>query len=130
MSQIVTVGRRKTAVARVFLNEAGTGELEVNKRPLATFFPVELLQLKVLEPFKATGLNASEFDIKVNVAGGGITGQAEAVRLGIARALVEINEEYRSPLKQAGLMTRDSRKVERKKYGRKKARKSTQFSKR
>ena len=130
MSQIVTVGRRKTAVARVFLNEAGTGNFQINGRDLATHFPVELLQLKVTDPFKVTGLNIGEFDIKVNVAGGGITGQAEAIRLGIARALVEVNEENRPPLKHAGMMTRDSRKVERKKYGRKKARKSTQFSKR
>jgi small subunit ribosomal protein S9 len=130
MSQVVTVGRRKTAVARVFLNEAGTGAFEVNKRPLATHFPLDLLQIKCTDPFRVLELNQGEFDIKVNVGGGGITGQAEAVRLGVARALVEMNEEYRSTLKRAGMLTRDPRKVERKKYGRKKARKSSQFSKR
>ncbi len=130
MSQVVTVGRRKTAVARVFLNEAGTGNFKINQRSLETHFPLDLLQLKVKDPFRILDLNLGEFDIKVNVQGGGITGQAEAVRLGIARALIEVNEEYRPALKHAGLLTRDARKVERKKYGRKKARKSTQFSKR
>jgi len=130
MSQVVTVGRRKKAVARVFLNEAGTGKFQVNKRELDVFFPVDLLRQKIMEPFQVLNINAGEFDIQANVDGGGINGQAEAVRLGIARALIEMNEENRSPLKHAGLVTRDSRRVERKKPGKKKARKSSQFSKR
>jgi len=129
MSQSIKVGRRKRAVARVIL-KPGSGEFTINDRELTTYFPVDLLQLRVNEPFQVLELNASEFDIKANVDGGGIKGQAEAIRLGISRALVELNEEYKSPLKRAGLMTRDSRKVERKKFGLKKARKSEQFSKR
>jgi small subunit ribosomal protein S9 len=130
MSQVVTVGRRKKAVARVFLHEAGTGKFHVNKRELDVFFPLDLLRQKIMEPFQVLSLNAGEFDIQANVDGGGINGQAEAVRLGIVRALIEMNEENRSPLKHAGLVTRDSRRVERKKPGKKKARKSSQFSKR
>ncbi len=130
MDRIVTVGRRKEAVARVFLSEAGTGKFEINKRKFEIYFPVDLLQLKVLEPFEALGLNNGSFDIMVNVDGGGIAGQAEAIRLGISRALIKANPEYRPTLKHAGLLTRDARVVERKKYGKKKARKSSQFSKR
>ncbi|MEL6624692.1 MAG: 30S ribosomal protein S9 [Bacteroidota bacterium] len=129
MSRIVKVGRRKRAVARVYLSP-GSGGFEVNKRSLEVFFPFDLFRIKVKEPFTVLGLNPSEFDVKAILAGGGIKGQAEALRLGIARALVEMNEEYRPPLKRAGLLTRDARKVERKKYGLKKARKSEQFSKR
>ena len=129
MSQIVTIGRRKRSVARVPLKE-NAGGIEVNKRSLEVYFPVPMLQQKVTQPFRVLELNPEEYGLHINVNGGGITGQAEAVRLGIARALVEMNEEYRSPLKRAGLMTRDARKVERKKYGKKKARKSSQFSKR
>jgi small subunit ribosomal protein S9 len=127
---IVNVGRRKRAIARVFLNEAGTGTFTINKREFKEFFPFKVQQIKVLEPFAALELNPETFDIQVNVGGGGITGQAEAIRLGIARGLIEMNEENRPTLKHAGLVTRDSRVVERKKYGKKKARKSTQFSKR
>jgi small subunit ribosomal protein S9 len=112
------------------LNEGGTGKFEVNKKEFATYFPQELLKMRVFEPFNALGLVGKEYDISVNVEGGGITGQAEAIRLGISRALIEVNEENRPPLKKAGLLTRDARKVERKKYGKKKARKSSQFSKR
>lgn len=129
MDQIVAVGRRKRAVARVFLRP-GTGSIEVNKKEMTVYFPFDLLRFKVLEPFRTLDMSEGEYDIKINVNGGGITGQAEAVRLGISRALLEVNEESRSPLKRAGLLTRDSRRVERKKYGKKKARKSTQFSKR
>lgn len=129
MSQIVTVGRRKRSVARIIFKENADG-FQINKQNLETYFPVALLRQKVTQPFRVLELNPSEFGIQVNVNGGGITGQAEAIRLGIARALVEMNEEYRPPLKHAGLMTRDARKVERKKYGKKKARKSSQFSKR
>lgn len=129
MSELIKVGRRKRAVARVIM-KPGSGEFIVNKKELNVFFPVDLLQLKVNEPFEILGISASEFDIIANVNGGGITGQAEAIRLGISRALVDMNEENRPPLKRAGLLTRDSRKVERKKFGLKKARKSEQFSKR
>ncbi|MEL6670665.1 MAG: 30S ribosomal protein S9 [Bacteroidota bacterium] len=130
MSQIVAVGRRKRAVARVFLNESGTGKMTINKREFDNYFPVELLRLKVTEPFRVLEISEGNYDLKINVDGGGIKGQAEAIRLGITRALIETNEEFRSPLKRAGLVTRDARKVERKKYGKKKARKSSQFSKR
>ena len=129
MDQIVTVGRRKRAVARVFL-KGGSGSFQVNSRDLGTHFPGALLAQKIMEPFTQLEMNNNAFDIQVNVQGGGITGQAEAVRLGLARALIEVNAENRPALKRAGLLTRDSRKVERKKYGKKKARKSTQFSKR
>ena len=130
MANIVTVGRRKNAVARVFLNEAGTGNFTINKRSFENYFPVDLLRLKVMEPFSILELASTGFDIKINVHGGGISGQAEAIRLGLARALEKIDPEYRPPMKAAGMMTRDARIVERKKYGKKKARKSTQFSKR
>jgi len=130
MSQIVSVGRRKRAVARVILSEGGTGKFTVNKRELDVFFPFPLMQLKVKEPFTALEVSHSGYDIKVNVNGGGIKGQAEAIRLGLSRALIEANPEFRPALKKAGLLTRDARKVERKKYGKKKARKSSQFSKR
>ncbi|RMG22444.1 MAG: 30S ribosomal protein S9 [Bacteroidetes bacterium] len=129
MDQIVSVGRRKRAVARVFFKQS-PGSFHINKRELTDFFPLEIHRIKMLEPFSVLEINPSDFDISVNVIGGGITGQAEAIRLGLARALIETNEEYRGPLKKAGLLTRDARKVERKKYGKKKARKSTQFSKR
>jgi small subunit ribosomal protein S9 len=129
MSQIVTVGRRKRAIARVFVS-AGTGKFQVNKRPLEKHFPLDLLRMKILEPFSALETKPEQYDIHVNVNGGGISGQAEAVRLGISRALIEENPENRPVLKSAGFLTRDSRRVERKKYGKKKARKSSQFSKR
>lgn len=129
MDQIVTVGRRKRSVARVFLRP-GTGNFTINKRKLEEFFPFDLLQMKVMEPFSVLEKTNGEYDILVNVHGGGITGQAEAIRLGISRALIQVEPEDRPPLKRAGLLTRDARKVERKKYGLKKARKSSQFSKR
>ena len=122
------IGRRKTAVARVYLS-AGTGSITVNNREFKTYFTTGPLQNKVTHAFSI--INASEqFDVKANVMGGGITGQAEAIRLGIARALCEINPENRPPLKKEGLLTRDPRMVERKKSGQKKARKRFQFSKR
>lgn len=129
MDQIVSVGRRKRAIARVFFKPGG-GDFKINKRDLETYFPLELQRLKMLEPFRVLDINYSDYNIQVNVDGGGVTGQAEAIRLGLSRALIETNEEFRSPLKRAGFLTRDARKVERKKYGKKKARKSTQFSKR
>jgi small subunit ribosomal protein S9 len=133
MDTIIKVGRRKTSVARCFFKpakQAGSGTITVNDRPMEIFFPVDILQIKVMQPFAVLNLNATDYDIQVNVKGGGITGQAEAVRMGFSRILVEINEENKKPLRTAGFMTRDSRMVERKKYGQPKARKKTQFSKR
>jgi len=128
MSVINTLGRRKTSVARVYLSE-GTGKITVNKRELNEFFTVPILLDKVNQPFSITD-TVGKYDVKVNVKGGGISGQAEAIRLGISKALVEINEEWKPALRAEGLMTRDPRMVERKKPGQKKARKKFQFSKR
>jgi small subunit ribosomal protein S9 len=131
MDRIVTIGRRKTSIARIFVDRAkGSGKFIINGRPMEEFFPIDLLQIKVNQPFTVTEIAATDFDIKVNVNGGGFTGQAEAIRMGIARALVEMNEENKPALRHAGLMTRDPRMVERKKYGQPKARKKVQFSKR
>lgn len=131
MEKNITVGRRKTSVARVFLAHApGDGSILVNKRSLEEYIPVKLLRDNALLPFTILELDPSDYKIRVNVHGGGISGQAEAIRLGIARALLQIDETYRPPLKAAGLLTRDSRMVERKKYGLHKARKAHQFSKR
>lgn len=128
MEVINTLGRRKTAVARVYMTP-GKGNVTVNKKDYKEFFPVAVLQSKIEQPFQLTD-TVGQFDIKVNVAGGGINGQAEAVRLGISRALVEVNAENKPLLKEEGLMTRDPRMVERKKPGQPKARKKFQFSKR
>ena len=125
---INTTGRRKTAIARVYLS-TGTGKITVNKRDFKDYFPLETLQTVVLQPLSTIEALES-FDIKINVHGGGITGQAEAIRLAISRALIEDNAENRPPLKKEGFLTRDSRMVERKKYGRRKARRRFQFSKR
>lgn len=129
MSAINTVGRRKTSVARVYL-KPGSGSIKINGREYVEYLNNEVLKLKFEQPFQALELSVDSFDIDINVNGGGINGQAEACRLGIARALNDLNLEYRPALKKAGLLTRDSREVERKKYGHKKARKSFQFSKR
>lgn len=129
INQIVTVGRRKSSVARVFVRP-GTGAIVINDRVLETYFPFELHRITVLQPFKISGANPGEYDIMVNVHGGGVSGQAEAVRLGITRALMEQDETRRPALKKAGFVTRDPREVERKKPGKRKARRSTQFSKR
>jgi small subunit ribosomal protein S9 len=128
METVHKIGRRKTAVARVYVSK-GKGNIIINKRELKDYFTTATLQYKVLQPLNLTD-NAKSFDIKVNVFGGGVTGQAEAVRLGISRVLVEMDEENRAILKPEGLMTRDPRMVERKKFGQKKARKKFQFSKR
>ena len=128
MEVIHKIGRRKTAVARVYLSK-GKGKITVNKREMETYFPTATLQYKVRQPLVLTE-NDKSFDIKVNVFGGGITGQAEAVRLALSRAMCELNEEHRLVLKPEGLLTRDPRMVERKKFGQKKARKKFQFSKR
>jgi len=128
MDVIHKIGRRKTAVARVYLS-AGKGNITINKRDITEYFPTATLQYKVKQPFTLTD-NDQNFDVNVNVYGGGITGQAEAVRLALSRALCELDQENRGVLKPEGLLTRDPRMVERKKYGQKKARKKFQFSKR
>ena len=128
MATIHKIGRRKTAVARVYLTE-GSGKITVNNRDYETDFPTATLQYKVKQALEMTN-NTENFDVKVNVYGGGITGQAEAVRMAIARAMCEADAENRSILKPEGLLTRDPRMVERKKFGQKKARKRFQFSKR
>ena len=128
MEVINTLGRRKTAVARIYLKE-GQGNITVNNRDFKNYFPTPILQFKVTEPFEVTN-NQGKYDIKVNLDGGGIRGQAEALALAIARALCEISEEFRPALKAKGLLMRDPRMVERKKFGQKKARIRFQFSKR
>ena len=122
------VGRRKEAVTRVFLSR-GTGAITVNDKDYKVYFPLVYLQNQVERPLKTVDA-ADKFDVKINAAGGGLKGQAEAAMLGIARALVEVNAELRPTLKAAGLLRRDPRSVERKKFGHKKARRSFQFSKR
>ncbi len=128
MEVINALGRRKTAVARVYLKE-GKGNITVNKRDAKEYFTVPSQQSKLVQPFLLTGTDG-QYDVTVNVDGGGQTGQVEAIRLAISRALVKINEEHKPALKAEGLMTRDPRMVERKKPGQKKARKKFQFSKR
>jgi small subunit ribosomal protein S9 len=128
MEVIHKIGRRKTAVARVYVSK-GKGNITVNKKDVNTYFPTATLQYKVNQPLVLTN-NEKNFDIKVNVFGGGVTGQAEAVRLALSRAMCKLDEENRSILKPEGLLTRDPRMVERKKFGQKKARKKFQFSKR
>ena len=128
MEVIHKIGRRKTAVARVYLAK-GKGKITVNKKDMAVYFPTATLQYKVNQPLTMTN-NDGNFDITVNVFGGGITGQAEAIRLALSRAMCEIDAENRLILKPEGLLTRDPRMVERKKLGQKKARKKFQFSKR
>jgi small subunit ribosomal protein S9 len=121
MEVINTLGRRKTSVARVYMSK-GKGNVIVNNRDYKDFFPVAVLQSKIVQPFALTD-TVNKFDVKVNVAGGGINGQVEAIRLGISRALVKLDEENKPLLKEEGLMTRDPRMVERKKPGQPKARK-------
>ena len=128
MEVIKTIGRRKTAIARAYLS-SGKGEIKVNNRDFKDYFPSEVLQIIVKQPLITTEQN-NNFSININVFGGGLSGQAEAIRLSIARALVELNPESRPTLKAEGFLTRDSRMVERKKYGRRKARRAFQFSKR
>ena len=128
MEIINALGRRKTAVARVYMSK-GNGKITVNKKEMKVMFPIDVLQGKINQPFILTD-TVGQFDIKVNVMGGGINGQAETIRLGISRALVELSADYKPLLKAEGLMTRDPRMVERKKPGQPKARKKFQFSKR
>jgi len=126
--QYLGTGRRKCAVARVFLRP-GKGQITINGRPFEEYFPTESARVQVRQPLLATE-TADKFDVLVTTSGGGLSGQAGAVRLGIARALVEFNSELRPKLKELGLLTRDPRSHERKKYGQKGARKRFQFSKR
>ena len=128
MEVINAIGRRKSAVARVFVSE-GTGKITINKRDLAVYFPSSLLQYVVLQPLKKLEV-AEKYDIKVNLDGGGYNGQANALRLAIARALVKINPDDKKALRSEGFRTRDARSVERKKPGQPKARRRFQFSKR
>lgn len=128
MEVIHTIGRRKTSVARLFLSK-GKGNITVNKKDYSNFFPTATLQYKVNQPLLLTE-NEGSYDLKITVKGGGTNGQAEAIRLAISRALCKIDAEHRLVLKPEGLLTRDPRMVERKKFGQKKARKKYQFSKR
>ena len=128
MEVVNALGRRKSAVARVYVSE-GTGKITINKRDLAEYFPSTILQYVVKQPLSTLGVE-EKYDIKVNVYGGGFTGQSQALRLAIARALVKINADGKKALRAEGFMTRDSRVVERKKPGRPKARRRFQFSKR
>lgn len=128
MEVIHKIGRRKTSVARIYLCK-GKDNYTVNGKDFKDYFPTTSLQYKILQPFKITD-NLGKFDLSVNVYGGGITGQVEAIRLAISRALSEMSDENKSALKKLGLLTRDPRMVERKKFGQKKARKKFQFSKR
>ena len=128
MDIINALGRRKKAIARIYIQD-GKGEIVINNRDWKEYFPTSILQYVVQQPFILTN-NESKYDLKVNLDGGGITGQAEALRLAIARALIKIDPEYRSVLKTNGMLKRDPRMVERKKPGQKKARKKFQFSKR
>ncbi len=128
MEVVNSLGRRKTAIARIYVKD-GNGSITVNKRDYKEYFPTSILQYVVDQPFNLTE-TAGKYDIKVNLTGGGIKGQAEALRLAISRALIKIDPEYRGVLKENGLLRRDPRMVERKKPGQPKARKKFQFSKR
>jgi len=128
MEVINTIGRRKTSVARIYMTP-GKGEIKVNNKTMDVYFPTEILRTIVQQPLAKVEVMGN-FDIKVNVDGGGVSGQAEAIRLAISRALCEVDAEYRGPLKSEGFLTRDPRMVERKKPGRRKARAAFQFSKR
>jgi small subunit ribosomal protein S9 len=128
MDVVNALGRRKKAIARVYIQD-GKGEIKINGRDLQEYFPTSILQYVVQQPFQLTNTE-SKYDLKVNLDGGGITGQAEALRLAISRALIKIDPEHRTVLKSNGMLKRDPRMVERKKPGQKKARKKFQFSKR
>ncbi|MCX6351564.1 MAG: 30S ribosomal protein S9 [Bacteroidetes bacterium] len=128
MAYTIATGRRKTSIARIYL-EPGSGTILINGRSFEDYFPTSVKRYVVSQPFNTTN-TSGQYNVKVNVKGGGISGQSEAIRLGIARALVKIYAEHKPPMKALGLMTRDPRMVERKKFGKKKARKSFQFSKR
>ena len=128
MEMINAIGRRKASVARVYIKQ-GTGNVTVNGKPYREYFPQLHIQNTIIAPFQVAEID-NIYDVNVNVNGGGFKGQAEAIRMGISRALTQLNEDFRSPLKAARFLVRDARVVERKKYGKPKARKSFQFSKR
>jgi len=128
MEMINSIGRRKASVARVYLKN-GSGNITINGKDLKDYFPMPEVQQKVTAPLRTVDV-AGSYDLKINVNGGGFKGQAEAIRMAIARSLVKVNEDFKSPLKAKKFLTRDSRVVERKKFGKPKARKSFQFSKR
>ncbi len=125
---VQATGRRKSSIARVRLYP-GTGEMKLNGRPLDTYFPHAALRQRVMEPLRAVEVEG-QYDVVAQLEGGGTTGQSDALRLGIARALVEVDPEHRPTLKKGGMLTRDARRVERKKYGLRKARRAPQFTKR
>lgn len=129
MEMINAIGRRKAAVARVYLTQ-GEGNIQINGKSLTDYFPQARIQNKITAPFSTVEIDNKIYDLKINVNGGGFKGQAEAIRMAISRALVKMNEDFRSPLKSQKFLTRDARVVERKKYGQPKARKNFQFSKR
>ncbi|MEL6539379.1 MAG: 30S ribosomal protein S9 [Bacteroidota bacterium] len=128
MDVINTTGRRKTAIVSIYLSD-GQGNIVVNKRPIEDYFPSEVLRMLIHQPLELTEV-ANQYNIKINVKGGGLKGQAEAIRLAVSRALCKLNPDHRPILKKEGYLTRDPRMVERKKYGRRKARRRFQFSKR
>jgi len=128
MEMINTIGRRKAAVARIYVS-AGSGSITINGKDFKEYFPTANMQLTITDPLKTVEIE-NQYDIKVNVKGGGFKGQAQAIRMAISRALVQLNEDFRKPLKEKKYLMRDARVVERKKYGKPKARKSFQFSKR
>lgn len=129
MEMINAIGRRKASVARIYLKQ-GEGKILVNGREYTEYFPQIHIQGRIIDPFLTVELEPKAYDLNINVDGGGFKGQAEAIRMGISRALVKLNEDFRKPLKSEKYLTRDPRQVERKKYGKPKARKSFQFSKR
>jgi small subunit ribosomal protein S9 len=129
MEMINAIGRRKRSVARVYLKK-GSGKIEVNGKDYKAFFPQKHIQHAITDPFDTVEIDGNIYDLQINVNGGGFKGQAEATRMAISRALIQLNADYRAPLKAKKFLTRDSRVVERKKYGKPKARKSFQFSKR
>lgn len=128
MDVVNTIGRRKTSVARIYM-KSGSGQITINNRELANYFPSEIMQTIVKQPLAKVEVQGN-YDFTINVDGGGLKGQAEAIRMAISRALVEVDTENRPALKEEGFLTRDPRMVERKKYGRRKARRRFQFSKR
>ncbi len=128
MEQIKTLGRRKASVARTYVTN-GSGKIVINGKSMEEYFPQKYIQAFILDPFEVVGIE-NAYDININVKGGGFKGQSQAIRLAISRALVQINEDFKKPLKEKKYLTRDARVVERKKYGKPKARKSFQFSKR
>ena len=129
MEMINATGRRKASIARVYLTK-GDGKILVNGKQYKEYFPQKHIQANITDPFDTVELDTSIYDVKINVKGGGFKGQAQAIRMGLSRALIELSEDFRKPLKARKFLTRDARVVERKKYGKPKARKSFQFSKR